>query len=809
VIHRDLKPGNVFLAEGGGVKLLDLGLARVFGAGGPEGAGTPAFMAPEQWRGEADDPRTDVFAAGALLHDMLAGQLPFGEKGAGAGGARAAPLPRSVPGPLRRVVERALALDPAARPRDGRALLDEIVAAERAVGPGRRRRVVLGAAWAGLAAVAIAMGWGLLRESQEPPGPPPPRIRVLVADVSNTSGERNLDALSGLLVTALEPSPRLAVVPRSRLFDLLRQSGREDVARIDAAVARSLAGPAGAQVLVLPAASRGDGAFAVELSALDLTSGEPLLSLREEAPGQEAVPGLVDRLARRVREGLRERESDLASNPVEVGRSVTASLDAYRHYHEGQECLDRPSRGPSWHKLDCAGHFRRALEIDRRFALAHYQLAWLLRSEGSTVERQREALAPALTDLERIPPKERDLVLAWKAHLDGEDGRALALYKKVVDDSPDDKRPVYLAADLLHHRGDLAGSLPYFERVLELDPEFEFAMEHAAEDLGWLGRHDRLRELVRAWERLPPDPATLHVISAAKGWLGDARGALEVARSAFAGGEAAARGDLVRALLYAGDAPGAEALVRQEIARGRAGREQLGYQLALALANQGRWREARAVLDGMEPLLSSSEELAAWHARRAHLLAGFGDAASVLREVERVEILDRRRGGEYATHVAYAGDLASAARLASSLDPAGGPARLAGAVAALRRREAAAAAEALAPLAAPGAVRPWFPEDAPVLLHGEALAEAGRCAQAVEVLRRYQRLYVPTHFWRPWGLARSRLLLARCYERLGRPDAARAELDHLLQAWSRADAGMGVVREARDLRARIGRSKGS
>jgi tetratricopeptide (TPR) repeat protein len=759
-------------------------------------------MAPEQWRGEPGDPRADVFAAGLLLHHMLSGVLPFGEGGAGAAGAAAAPLPRTVPAPLRRVVERALALDPAARQPDGRALLAEILAAERAVGPGRGRRALLGAVFAALAVAAAAVGWAVLRDRQRPPAPPPERVRVIVADVTNDSGERNLDPLSGLLVTALEPSPRLAVVPRSRLFDLLRQSGRAEVARIDAGVARSLVDEAGARLLLVPTASRQDGGFAVDLAALDVASGEKLFALREEAPGQEAVPGLVDRLVRRVREKLREREDDLAASQIEVGRSVTASLDAYRHYYEGQECVDRPSRGPGWHKLDCAGHFRRALEVDPGFALAHYQLAWLLVSEGSTIDRQREVLAPALANLERAPPKERDLVLAWKAHLDGDDSGALALYKKAIDASPDDKHLVYLAADLLHHRGDLAGALPYLERVLELDPEFEFAMEHAVEDLGWLGRRDRLRELVRGWERLPPGPGTLHALSAAKGWLGDARDAVAIARGAHGGLGGAALGDLVRALLHAGDAPGAESLVRREIGSGRGDRVQLGYLLALALANQGRWREARGALDGMEPFLASEDARKVWRARRAHLLAGFGDAAAVRREVERLRALDPTTAARWAVHLAQAGDPEGARRTAAPLGPRDPAGRLAEAVIRLRAGDASAP-DALAPFAAPGGVRPWFPEDAPVYLHGEALAQAGHCAQAVEELRRYQAAYVPTHYWRPWGLARSRILLAGCYERLGRRAAARAELDLLLRAWGRGDADQPILREARALRARL------
>src|SRR5262249_53526091 len=87
IVHRDLKPSNVFLTKHG-VKLLDFGLAR------PEVArsiaatteltgtgiviGTPRYMAPEQVTGDALDARTDLFAAGALLFEMLAGRPAFG-----------------------------------------------------------------------------------------------------------------------------------------------------------------------------------------------------------------------------------------------------------------------------------------------------------------------------------------------------------------------------------------------------------------------------------------------------------------------------------------------------------------------------------------------------------------------------------------------------------------------------------------------------------------------------------------------------------------------------------------------------------
>jgi serine/threonine-protein kinase len=142
ILHRDIKASNVLFDGAGLVKVSDFGIARLFEGSGvtgtARGAGTPAYMAPEQIRGGRLSPATDLYALGILLYQLLAGAPPFEldltPAELWAWHLSVPPLPPArTPRPLADVVLQALAKDPADRHRDADAFARDLAAAAVAV----------------------------------------------------------------------------------------------------------------------------------------------------------------------------------------------------------------------------------------------------------------------------------------------------------------------------------------------------------------------------------------------------------------------------------------------------------------------------------------------------------------------------------------------------------------------------------------------------------------------------------------------------------------------------------------------------
>jgi Tol biopolymer transport system component len=205
IVHRDLKPGNIKITKDGAVKVLDFGLAKTVGGDGsgsdltsaPEATrgepgqgaviGTAAYMSPEQARGLPVDKRTDIWAFGCVLYEMLTGRVTFAGDTISDSIAKIlerepewSALPPATPIAVRRLLLRCLTKDPKKRLRDISDVrieidaMDEVLpgAAATAVPTARGRSRAAALPWVALVIVTAALGaWVALRPEMTEPNP--------------------------------------------------------------------------------------------------------------------------------------------------------------------------------------------------------------------------------------------------------------------------------------------------------------------------------------------------------------------------------------------------------------------------------------------------------------------------------------------------------------------------------------------------------------------------------------------------------------------------------------------------------------
>jgi len=830
VLHRDLKPSNVFLCDDGAVKILDFGLSRVFGSGsGPEG-GTPAYMAPEQWRREAEDERTDVFALGVMFHEMLTGNRPFAVESGRSTALDDGPVPElpaaAAPRSVRALIRRSVSRSRDDRPRDGAALLEILLEQRSATDAGRsRRRVWMAAALVGLVALLALFASRALQVRDLAPGQ---RIPVAVADFQNGTSDPELNGLSGMLTTSLEQSKRLTVLTRSRLADLLRQMGREVPERIDESLAREVGKAAGVKALLLATVHRFDDLYAIEMRALDPATNEYLFTLKEDGRGKASIPGMIDRLSARAREQLRERPADL-----EGGRGVadvtTANLAAYEHFFKARQAMDLYQQDAAIRELDAA------LKIDPQFALAHYQRAvldawtptWIKASTTGDEASQRtmkEHLQNATRLSDRLPEKERLALLGWKATVENRGEEARRLRDQAAEAYPQDKEAVFWAGDVRFHEGRYDEAMPYFERAAKLDPNYVLALDHLARGYETLGMPERQLETARRWIEVAHS-AEAHRYAARALLSQDRRDEAEQEfRKAFAlDGRFWPPPSLAQWFMFHGRAHEAAAMAREGLASlakrgpvtdGSSQHEkpseagQYGWILVSALAQQGRLREARTVLDGLPQANVPPADV-------ANLRLGFGRGTRSLEqvlagsaEVERSGLKGARMLLSVAISFALVGDAGAAEAMADraraapdwvDVEPA--QRQLYDGLVAWRTGRLDEAETALRAYAdGPNVGRRYVGQS----LLGELQISRGRDAEGAAMLENARALRWSGSFdSRPWIDPAALFLLAGAYERLGERQKAHERVDELLKLWQRADADLPRLAEAKAMKKRL------
>jgi tetratricopeptide (TPR) repeat protein/TolB-like protein len=666
-------------------------------------------------------------------------------------------------------------------------------------GPARASRWWAKPRWRSIALAALVVGafagWRAWSGSQ-PPGEP---ITIAVADFANETQDRELEGLSGLLVTSLEQSRRLQVVTRSRMYDVLREAGHGGFDRIDERLGREAAARTHARALVVATVHRFGDLYTVEIQVVDPETNVYVATAKEEGTGKAKVPRMIDRLASRVREALHESSREVRGSSRPVASVTTSDLEAWQHYFAGMKILETfggrtvvASERTSFD--EGVRELRRAVEIDPEFALAHFQLAYMGEFNEMPLAERQAHVEEALRGASRLPDRERLLVEAWSAFKRGRMDEAAAIYDQAARRFPQDKRVLYLAASFFHNRPDPERAVAYYRRVLAVDPGWAPALAELASDLDVLGRLDELLAFARDRARSRPtaDAWTyLAEIHLRRGETEAALSALEDARR-LGGGP----GDALRSQIHleAEQFPQAEAAARRLLTPGQDDRAILEgtYGLVKVLSSQGRVRAAREAIFSMPPTVR------ALHPTRPpfwalQLVLLDRDRERLRAAHEELVRLGAPQLAPSSVFLAWAGEL-EAAEAARGL---AGPWRtLADAVMTWRRGDPSAAlplAERAASTPEQLLVRRWA-----LYFQGEILLDLGRNEEALATLARHRRSR-DTQVARGGFALRSRMVAARALEGLGRHDEAMAELDHVARVLRHADPDLAVVSELRAL----------
>jgi tetratricopeptide (TPR) repeat protein len=411
VIHRDLKPGNIMIAKSG-AKVLDFGLAK---SGQDETVttshmrmGTPAYMAPEQRKGQPADARSDIYSFGCVLYEMSTGERATSQR-------RRIPAPR-----LERVVSRCLQEDPARRWQSVAELERELGAISDATS---RWKIV--SAIAATLALFAAIYFYFHR-----PGKLSVKGTVVLADFVNNTGDPIFDGtLRQGLAFQLEQSPFLSVMDDDQVGRDLRLMKLSAGARITDQIAHDVCVREGAAATIDGAIAGLGKAYVLTLDAVACQDGKTLARQQIQAEDKEHILSALSVAATRIRGKLGESLDSIQKESRPMEEATTASLEALQSYAAGRSEL---GQGRS---LSAVRLFQRATEIDPNFASAYYRLGVGYEVAGD-MARSAEFAKKAFALIDRVSDYERAEIGPYYYRATGEVEQEIEAWKQAARDYP-------------------------------------------------------------------------------------------------------------------------------------------------------------------------------------------------------------------------------------------------------------------------------------------------------------------------------------------------------------------------------------